>query len=88
LDELKYADFWNTDEEIKEQYFMKMPSAVLELLQDGRRTERNVERKTLIFVNFDYEVLKIVTKQICIAVSVCCQIETLPARCSVRRPPS
>jgi hypothetical protein len=88
LDELEYVDFWNTDEEIKEQYFMKMRSAVLELLQDGRRTERNVEPKTLNFVNFDYEVLKIITKQICIAVCNCWQIETLPARCSVRRPPS
>jgi len=66
---------------------MGIRSAVLEILQEDRRTERNVERKTLIFVNFNYEVLKILTK-ICIAVSICWQIETLPARCSVRRPPS
>jgi len=42
---------------------MGMRSAVLEILQEDRRTERNVERKTPIFVNFDYEVLKIVTKK-------------------------
>jgi hypothetical protein len=48
-------DFWNTIEEIKEKYFMEIRSAVLEILEEGRRTGRNVERKTLIFVNFDYE---------------------------------
>jgi hypothetical protein len=48
-------DFWNTIEEIKEQYFMKMRYAVLEILQEGRWAGRNVERKTLIFVNFDFE---------------------------------
>jgi hypothetical protein len=67
---------------------MEIRSAVLEIFWKVGGRERNFERKTLIFVNFDYEALKIVTKQICIAVSVCCQIETLPARCSIRRPPS
>jgi hypothetical protein len=42
---------------------MGIRSAVLEILQEDRRTERNVERKTPIFVNFDYKVLKIVTKK-------------------------
>ena len=56
-------DFWNTIEEIKEQYFMGIRSAVVEILEEDTRTERNVERKSLIFVNFDYEVLKIVTKK-------------------------
>jgi hypothetical protein len=64
LDELLYVDFWNTIEEIKEQYFMGIRSAVLEILEEDTRTERNVERKSLIFVNFDYEVLKIVTKNL------------------------
>jgi len=82
------VDVWNTIEEIKEQYFMGIRSAVLEILEEDTRTERNVERKTPIFVNFDYEELKIVTKKICIAVSICWQIEILPARCSVRRLPS
>jgi len=81
------VDFWNTIEEIKEQYFTGIHSAVLKILQEDTRTERNAEPKTPIFVNVDYEVLKIVTK-ICIDVSICWQIETLPARCSVRRPPS
>jgi len=31
---------------------------VLEILQEGRWTGRNVERKTEIFVNFDYEIYK------------------------------
>ena len=34
---------------------MKIRSAVLEILQEGRRTGRGVESKTLNFVNFDYE---------------------------------
>ena len=34
---------------------MEIRSAVLEILEEGRRTGRNVEHKTLIFVNFDYE---------------------------------
>ena len=34
---------------------MKIRSAVLEILQEERRTERNVEHKTWIFANFDYE---------------------------------
>jgi hypothetical protein len=55
LDELLHMDFRNTIEEIKEQYFMEILSAVLVILEEGRRTGRNVERKTLIFVNFDYE---------------------------------
>ena len=37
---------------------MEIRSAVLEILQEGRRTRRNVERKTQIFVNFDYERLE------------------------------
>jgi uncharacterized protein YydD (DUF2326 family) len=43
---------------------MGIRSAVLEISEDGRRTERNVVRKTSIFVNFDYEVLKIITKNL------------------------
>ena len=43
---------------------MGIRSAVLEILQEDRRTERNVERKTPIFVNFNYEVLKILTKNL------------------------
>jgi len=33
---------------------MKIRSAVLEILEGGWRTEKNVEYKTRIFVNFDY----------------------------------
>jgi len=55
LDELLRMYFRNIIEEIKEQYFMEIRSAVLVILEEGRRTGRNVERKTLIFVNFDYE---------------------------------
>ena len=33
---------------------MKIRSAVLQILEGGRGTERNVERKTLIFVNLNY----------------------------------
>ena len=49
LDQLLHMDFWNTIEEITEQYFMKIRFAVLEILQEFRRTGRNVERKTRIF---------------------------------------
>jgi len=35
-----------------------MCSALLEIREEDRRTGRNVERKTLIFVNFDYETRK------------------------------
>jgi len=34
---------------------MKIRSAVLQILEGGWRTLRNVEYKTRIFVNFDYE---------------------------------
>jgi len=51
-------DFWNTIEEIKEQYFMKIRSAVLEILEEGRRTGRNVEYKKEIIVSI-MKVLKI-----------------------------
>jgi len=67
---------------------MKLCYAVLEILEEGRRTGRNVERKTRIFVHFNYESSENGNKKICIVVSICWQIETLPARCSVRRPPS
>jgi hypothetical protein len=44
LDELLHKDFWNTVAKIKERYFMKIRSAVLEILQEDWWTERNVER--------------------------------------------
>ena len=56
LDELLHMDFWNTIEEIKEQYLMKIRSAVLEILEEGRRTGRNVEYQKQIIVNFNYEI--------------------------------
>jgi hypothetical protein len=89
FDELLDKDFWNTIEEIKEQYFMKIRSAVLEILQENCRTERNVERKKHEFSQIsNTNMLKIVTKQICSAVCIFWQIGALPAKCCGRRPPS
>ena len=55
MNELLYMDFLNTVEQIKEQYFMEIRSAVLEILDEGRQTGRNVESKTPNFVNSHYE---------------------------------
>ena len=56
---------------------MKVRYAVLEILEEGRRTGRNVESKTLIFLNSDYESSENGDKKFCIAVSICWQIETV-----------
>ena len=50
-----FLEYYWGNKEIKDQYFMEIRSTVLEILQEGRGTGRNVERKTRIFVNFEYE---------------------------------
>jgi hypothetical protein len=58
---------------------MKIRSAVLEILQEDWRTERNVERKKhKLFLISITNMLKIITKQIRIAVSIFRQTGTLP----------